>query len=197
MALPRTVAPPARRGRAAPARRSASARLVALASLVAAACGGGDRDYPAIATRLIADKTAALLELGPLQPSCEAPARQDVGTEFPCTATTEDGRTVRLVATIAVDGELDVTATNVILGADVERIESRAVEILQQQTDLVVERADFDCGATSVIIDVTREVVACTYTDPADGAVHDATIDIADLADLDTFSVEVADDPRP
>lgn len=182
MALPRIIA-------------AAAAGLLVTAA--ASACGGGERDYPALAQQLIAADTAALLELGPLRPSCEPPARQDVGTEFPCRADTEDGRTVQLVATIAVDGELEVTATNVIVAADVTRIEDRAVEILREQTELVVERANFDCGDTSVIIDVAAEVMACTYTDPATGAAHDATIDIADLTDLYTFSVDVANDPRP
>ena len=39
--------------------------------------------------------------------------------------------------------------------------------------------------------------ISATYTDPATGAAHDATIDIADLTDLYTFSVDVANDPRP
>lgn len=160
-----------------------------------AACGEGT-DPAAAAEAHIAAQTAAQLGLGPLTADCPRPARTDVGTRFACTATTTEGRTVLLDVLIGVDDVLTVTATNVITAADVELLEERAVALLAEQTELAVERDGFDCGATSVIIDVGAEVLACTYTDPATGELHDATIDLPDLADLGTFTVDVVNEPR-
>lgn len=177
-----------------PATTTATITAIGLASLLVA-CGRGT-DLAAKAEAHITDQTAAQLGLGPLTADCPRPARTDIGTRFACTAATAEGRTVLIDVLIGVDEVLTVSATNVITAADVELLEERAVALLAEQTELVVERAGFDCGATSVIIDVEAEVLACTYTDPATGELHDATIDLPDLADLGTFTVDVVNEPR-
>jgi hypothetical protein len=164
---------------------------------VAGACGASGTDYRATAEKLITGDLAEQAGLGKVSASCEEPpSKPETGERFACTATSASGEVVRFTATVEDGSKVNVESTNLITADGLERIEQVAVEALEREQGQALGRENFDCGDDYVVLDPSREVLVCTLTDPDSGNEYEATVDVPDLQDVSTLTVEVADTPK-
>jgi len=142
----------------------------------------------------IEDQLADQLGLGALTARCNAPATEDVGTKFRCTAETPDGRVVEFMAVITESGA-SVETTNVLRAEKIPAFEAAVVRSVAEATKVDLADDAVDCGEETLLADESGEVV-CAITDP-DGVVWDITIDISRLtAGGKGFDWQIADRPR-
>lgn len=160
------------------------------------ACSASDAAYTEAAEKVITGEISEQAGLGELDASCEKPASTEVGEQFACSATTADGATIELLATIDEDDKVNVVSTNLLTAEAVEQIEQIARDALVDKYGGELGPDSLDCGSTAVVIDVTEEVLSCTFVDPADDKEYDATIDVPDLQDIGSLTVQIADQPR-
>jgi len=126
--------------------------------------------------------------------SYEAPPNRDDGTTFTCTAQSDRGDD-HWTATIKDDDTVNVQSEDVLDDEDISSLEVSAVEALEAQSGGTLGVENFDRGVQPLVVGSDNNVV-CALTNPADGAVYDATITITDF-DTGTFDVNVAEQPRP
>lgn len=170
--------------------------LLGLLAVTVGACSASDAAYTEAAQKVITGEISEQAGLGKLEATCDKPASTEVGEQFACTATTADGATINLLATIEEDDKVNVVSTNLLTASAVEQIEDIARNALVDKYGGELGPDSLDCGSTSVVIDVSEEVLSCTFVDPANGDEYDATIDVPDLADIGSLTVQIADQPR-
>ena len=168
---------------------------LALGGLIIA-CSASGTNFKTAAEKVINEEISKVAGLGQLKGLCDKPANTEVGETFECTAETEDGETIAFIATIAKEDRVEVESTNLITPDGLEQIEAIAVQALEQEIGQTLGAENFDCGRKGVVIDVEKEGLICTLTDPDSGQEYDAEVDIPDLNDISDLTVTVADTPR-
>jgi hypothetical protein len=175
-------------------RRAAAAGLVLV--LAAAGCGASGTNYQAAAEKLISGELASQAGLGEVTSSCDEPPEDPrAGDRFACTAATSGGAVVHFTATVEEGSKVNVESTNLITADGLQKIEQVAVEALEREVGEPLGVENFDCGDAYVVLDPTEELLVCTLTDPDSGNRYEATVDVPDLQDVSTLTVEVADTP--
>jgi hypothetical protein len=129
--------------------------------------------------RIEDDDFESQIGFGELSAACDDPGELQIGGSFNCTAQTEDGRTFDLVATQTDDDNINIATTNVVVASALSRIESAAIEVVNEQFGLGVSPDGIDCGETSIILG-PDQTIPCTLTG-ADGQQYDAPITMTDL----------------
>ena len=160
------------------------------------ACSASGTNFKTAAEKVINEEISKIAGLSQLEGLCDKPANTEVGETFKCTAETEDGETIAFIATIGKEDRVEVESTNLIIPDGLEQIEAIAVRALEQEIGQTLGAQNFDCGRKGVVIDVDKEVLTCTLTDPDSGLEYDAEVDIPDLSDPSDLTVTVADTPR-
>lgn len=173
-----------------------SALLVLPALVGLAACSASTTNYQAAAEKVITGDIQTQAGLGDLKGSCEKPADTKAESTFPCTATTPDGDTIEMIATIKEGNKVSVNTTNLITAEGLGQIEQLAVKALEDEVGVTLGTENFDCGSSSLVIDVTKDTIKCIATDPGTGKQYDAEITIPSLDRVGDLSVKVADTPR-
>jgi hypothetical protein len=178
-------------------RRIGLTALVGALTVLAAACGGGGTDYREAAEKLIKGNLAAQAGLGEVTSACEEPPDEPkAGDSFACTATSAAGEVVRFTATVEEGSKVNVESINLITADGLDKIEQVAVESLEREVGQPLGRENFDCGDDYVVLDPSEELLVCTLTDPDSGNQYEATVDVPDLQDVSTLTVEVSDTPK-
>jgi uncharacterized protein DUF4333 len=176
-------------------RRITASSVVALA-LAVTACGRSAPDFQSAAQRVIEGDLESQIGLGPLEGSCEEPSSRDVGATFKCTATTEDGQTITIEATIEDDDRVGVQTTNLLTVDNLATIEAEAARLLTEQVGQELPAQNIDCGDQPRIAEVGK-AFTCALIDPGDPSkVYDTAITIDDLTKPSHIDVQVADAPR-
>ncbi len=155
--------------------------------------GGGP---VAAAEEFIEGSGAEEAGLGPLEAACNEPSGTDVGIDFLCTGTTEDGREIEFVTTIDEGDTVSVNSVNLVTPAGLDNLEASSVAALEAQVGEPLGVENFDCGSEAIILEPDN-VAACVLTDPVNGDVYDVEVTIDDPSDPNTnIDVLVADTPR-
>jgi hypothetical protein len=158
--------------------------------------GGGSIDGKAV--ELIEGRLSDDIGLGELKGSCDEPPDDPRdGDEFDCTGETADGDVVRFVATVDGDDRVELNTTNLITERGLNRIEDAAVALLEEEVGQTLGLENFDCGEAPLLFDADEEVLVCELTDPVNGDLYDAEVDLSGLGEDDEVtSVVVADEPK-
>lgn len=160
-------------------------------------CSPSGSDYKGAAEDLIEEEISEQAGVGELTASCDDPPEDPaVGDTFACTGTTADGAEIEFVATVAEDDKVEVVSTNLLTAENLATIEEIAVAALEQEVQVTLGVENFDCGDEPVVLEPAAGSLVCALTDPSSGDVYDATVDIPDLGDLSSLTVQVADQPR-
>lgn len=163
---------------------------------VATACSGsfsiGGKSPEQAAAELIEQDLATQLDMTLVAacPELDDPAE---GDEFECTATNEQGETLRFSAVIG-DDVVNVNTTNVLTAQELTDLEANVASQLAAQAQLPLAAENFECGNAQLVVPDDGNI-SCALTDPGNGDVYDATLTLR-LAD-GSFDVQVAEDPRP
>ncbi len=169
---------------------------LAVAALVLGGCSfefnfGGDAASGA--EDLIEGELADELGLTDMSATCDDPVDESPGTAFTCTSTSEVGE-IRWTAVIGEDDVVNVDSVNLVTADDLAGIEVAAVDLIEAQAGRTLGYENFDCGDGPVAVG-TDNTFDCELTDPDNGDIYDATIEITDFQ-AGSFQVEVADEPR-
>ncbi len=175
-----------------------SLTLIALVSLAVTACSaefsiGGTSPEKAAET-IIESEIPAQLGLTSLDATCDEVDQPEVGSTFACTATTDDGRVVRLTTVIDREDHIDVTTVNALNADDLARLEASGAEVLGAQVGVDLAADSIDCGDDAVILP-DDGVMVCAFFPPGTDEVRDATYEITDL-DTGTFNLAISETPR-
>jgi hypothetical protein len=155
-------------------------RLLILAMVLGiAACAvsgensiGGDSPERATEDAIKGD-LADQIGLGVLTASCSESGSGDIGSTFPCSSETEDGRTIEWQAVIEATG-CYVETTNVVLVDNLAPIAATIITQIESQVGIDLADDALDCGTESLIVDAANQVV-CQLTHPG-GDVFDTVV---------------------
>ena len=176
-------------------RRISWAGLVLATVAVAPSCSTSAASYQDAALKVITDTLQSRVGLGPLDPTCEKPASNRVDTTFECDALTSAGERVRFQATIKSGRKVSVNTANVLLPANLDKVEAEAADILSKRVGVTLPASDIDCGSKARVIE-SRQPFICTLTDPTNGALFDTQITLDDIDNPRQILVQVATTPR-
>jgi hypothetical protein len=172
-------------------------RILGACLLLAAGCSvdvsvsfGGD-DAAAAAEDLIEDDIADQAGIGPLEATCEEIGDPQPGDTFTCTATTEDGETIRFDAVMEEDDMVDVESVNLVTADGLDLIEGLAAQALEESVGATLGSENFDCGDRGLVVE-PGGTIGCVLTDPATGTLYDATVTVKVLDPIEIL-VEVGD----
>ena len=154
---------------------------------VSVSFGGADAAQAAV--DLIEGELADKAGIGPLDATCEEIDNPEPGDTFTCTATTEDGETIRFDAVMEADEIVDVESVNLVTAEGLNAIEELAVQALEESVGETLGRDNFDCGDRGMVVE-PGGTIACVLTDPVSGAMYDATVTVEVLDPIEIF-VEV------
>ncbi|MGZ8754741.1 MAG: DUF4333 domain-containing protein [Acidimicrobiia bacterium] len=172
-------------------------RILGACLLLAAGCSVdvsvsfGGADAAAAAKDLIEDDIADQAGLGPLEATCEEIDDPQPGDTFTCTATTEDGETIRFDAVMEEDDMVDVESVNLVTADGLDLIEGLAAQALEESVGATLGTENFDCGDRGLVVE-PGGTIGCVLTDPATGTLYDATVTVKVLDPIEIF-VEVGD----
>ncbi|MEL6891327.1 MAG: hypothetical protein AAFP84_07015, partial [Actinomycetota bacterium] len=142
--------------------------LIALGPvLVFAACGDGDAAQSGEV--LIETELEEQLDLGELTASCDQPDDSEVGTEFRCSATTEDDRVIEFLGVFTSEDEIFVSPTNLLTAAEVDVVREQSARILSPEVGSDIDPSQIECPAGDPVFlvgDTDGAVLECTITDP-------------------------------
>jgi len=116
---------------------------------------------------LIEGELAELLELELSGAACDAPAEDEPGKTFNCTATDAGGSTVTFEGVVEDDDEIYVSASNVVVADDMQRLEQEAAVVLAEQIGREIDPADVDCPDETTVLD--GDALTCEITDATNG----------------------------
>lgn len=145
----------------------------------------GGQSVEDAAVELISGELADELGLGELSATCPPVEDPEVGTEFTCTATTSDGRTIEFDGVVDREDHIDVQTTNIILPDKLEANFYDALSAQNPDVELAVE--GFDCGEETIVLeadDPSSRQVTCEVT-PTGQPTQTATLTVNDLATSD------------
>lgn len=172
-------------------------RILGACLLLAAGCSVdvsvsfGGADAAAAAEDLIEEDIADQAGIGPLEATCEEIDDPQPGDTFTCTATTEDGETIRFDAVMEEDDMVDVESVNLVTADGLDLIEGLAVQALEESVGATLGTENFDCGDKGLVVE-PGGTIGCVLTDPATGTLYDATVTVKVLDPIEIF-VEVGD----
>lgn len=150
-------------------RRSCVLAIATTLSLVGASCSAsfsiGGQSVEEAAVELIEGDLAELIGL-PLVAECPEVVDPDVGTEFSCTATSNDGRVAGFDVLVDREDHIDVQTTNVITAESVPKF-----------VDVIVSGIDEESGGAQVAVDCGDQSI---IADESDSFTCDLTGDGAD-----------------
>ena len=150
--------------------------LVALTVTAGAVACSGD---PALTGEgVIESELADQMGLGELSADCDEPENRNVGTEFACTATTEDGQVIRIVSQFDSEDEIFVYPTNVLSAADVPKAVEVAATVLSPEVGFDIDPASIECPDGPLVL-AEGGVLDCTIENPTDGALFPLTITLS------------------
>lgn len=136
-----------------------------VSALFLAACGssvkGGAED-------LIEGKLETQIDLGKLTATCEDPPKKAKSETFECTATTEDGRTLRFLGTMKDKDSFEVVSTNLLTAADVDGLLPPIAQSISNEVGADVSPADITCPEGSIILD-SDDNFSCEIVDSDTG----------------------------
>ncbi len=115
------------------------------------------------------------LGLGELDASCDQPGDREVGTEFTCTATTEDGQVIEFLGAFTGEKTIFVQPTNVVAAEALILWKAEAARVLSPELPIDLDPDLMDCPDDAVVFLDTSGTpgeasVDCTYPDPDTGA---------------------------
>ena len=116
---------------------------------------------------LIEGELAELIELELSDAACDAPAEDEPGQMFDCTATDPDGATVTFDGVIEEDDEIFVSASNVVVADEMPLVEQEAAAVLGEEVGTEIDPADVVCPAETTVLDGGR--LTCEITDATTG----------------------------
>lgn len=141
------------------------------------ACGGDARET---ATAVIESEIEDQVGLGELTASCQEPEERVVGSEFPCTATTESGDLIKITTTFEEEDRIFVLPTNVVLASDMELVEAAAAKTIGDEVGAEIDPSDVDCPDTSVVLDADDQM-RCEITDTSVGTTYELIVTLTDF----------------
>lgn len=145
-----------------------------------AACGG---DAAQSGETLIETELAEQLGIGDLTASCDQPADSEIGTEFRCTATTEDDRVVEFLGVFTSEDEIFVSPTNVLTQNEMVTLREQAAAVLSPEVGVDIDPAWIECPADDPLFlggGVDEGIVECIINDPQTGSRYDLTVTLSD-----------------
>lgn len=151
----------------------------------------GGADAATAAVQLIEEDIADQAGIGPLDAICQEIESPEPGDTFTCTATTEDGETIRFVAIMEEGDVVDVESVNLVTADGLDLIESLAVEVLEENVGQTLGIENFECGDKGLVIE-PGSTIACLLTDPISGTLYDADVTVEVLDPIEIF-VEVGE----
>jgi len=151
----------------------------------------GGADAAAAAEHLIENDIADQAGIGPLEAGCEEIDDPQPGDTFTCTATTEDGETIRFDAVMEKNDTVDVESVNLVTADGLDLIEDLAVQALEENVGATLGAENFDCGDRGLVVE-PGGTISCVLADPADGTLYNATITVKVLDPIEIF-VEIGD----
>jgi hypothetical protein len=154
----------------------------------------GGADAAAAAEDLIESDIADQAGIGPLDATCQEIDDPEPGDTFSCTATTEDGETVRFDAVMEADDVVDVESVNLVTADGLIVIEELAVQALEENVGATLGIENFDCGNRGLVIE-PGGTISCMLTDPVSETRYNATVTVEVLDPIEIF-VEVGDAPQ-
>lgn len=177
--------------------RSLLISVPAFALIAGCSFSFGGADYGGTAVKVIEGELADEIGLGKLEATCdEVPSDAGVDDTFDCTAETRDGDEIEFEATIEPEKRVGVNTTNLISEEGLTAIEGRAVEVLETEVGETLGEENFDCGEGPIVFNPKTDVLACELTDPSNGDLYDAEVELSDLSDDAAVSVSVAEEPK-
>jgi hypothetical protein len=102
-----------------------------------------------------------------LDATCLAPAANEVGETFTCTATTDDGAAVTFQGVVDPDDMIFVAPSNIIDAGEMSIVEAEAAEVLGAEVGATIDPSDVDCPDVSTVLIDDR--LRCEITDTATG----------------------------
>lgn len=110
---------------------------------------------------------------------CNAPAANEVGETFTCTATTDDGAAVTFDGVVDPDDQIFVAPSNIISAEDMAIVKDEAAEVLGEDIGVTIDPDDVDCpDVTTVLVD---DRLRCEITDVATGDVYEMYLTATDF----------------
>lgn len=172
--------------------------LLVVGALAVTACSAefsiGGTSPKKAAEALIESEIPGQLGLTSLDATCDDVDDPEVGTVFECTATTEDGRLVRLTTVIDREDHIDITTVNALNADDRARLEASGADVLGTQVGVELDADSMDCGDDVVIL-ADDGIMVCAFRPPGTDDVFDATYEITNL-DTGTFNLKISANPR-
>lgn len=164
--------------------RSFVAALSGAALLMA--CGG---DAARSGETVIETELADQIGIGDLDATCDQPDDSEVGTEFRCTATTDDDRTVEFLGAFTAEDEIFVAPTNLLTQSEVTIVKDQAAAVLSPEVGVDIDPTWIACPTDDPLFlggPVDEGVVECTITDPA-GGTYDLTVTLSEYVIQDGY----------
>lgn len=154
---------------------------VLVMSVLASGCSGsfsfstGGVDIETPAGELITGELSEQLGLGEQTPACVIPESPELGTEFTCTGTLEDGRVINYDGVVTEDDTFSLASTNTL---EAELFEPNFFEqILLDNPGAALSPQGVDCGTGMVVL--TNEMFTCEIR-PDDEGPLTATVTMPD-----------------
>lgn len=157
-----------------------------------AACGG---DAAQSGETLIETELADELGLGDLSASCDQPAGSEIGTEFRCTATTDDDRVVEFLGVFTGEDEIYVSSTNLLMQNEMSMLREQAAALLSPEVGVDIDPAWIECPSDDPLFlggDVDEGIVECIF-DPQNGDRYPLTITLSDYVPVEGYQNLVAE----
>lgn len=146
--------------------------LVAGLALALANCDGCKSSNMGSQTlKYIDNELTAQVGLGKLTAvKCDpAPEKPKVGDSFNCTATTPDGKVLKIVSKLVAEGKAETIATNVLKKEMIVPVLTSALPAIKEQAGQDVEVSNVDCGNKNIVLDADNSF-DCMVTVPSTGA---------------------------
>ena len=110
---------------------------------------------------------------------CVAPAANEVGETFTCTAMTDDGVAVTFQGVVDPDDSIFVAPSNIIDADDMSTVETEAAGLLGEDIGVVIDPSDVDCpDETSVLVD---DQLRCVITDVSNNERYEMILTATDF----------------
>ena len=173
-------------------RHAALAVLAVAGTAVLAACGG---DAAKSGETLIETELADQLGLGDLSASCDQPADSEIGTEFRCSATTDDDRIVEFLGVFTGDDEIYVSPTNLLTQNEIVTVREQSAAVLSPEVGVDIDPAWIECPSDDPLFlggDVDEGIVECIF-DPQNGDRYPLTITLSDYVPVEGYQNLVAE----
>ncbi len=157
--------------------------------LVLAACG----DDPAQSgENLIETQLEEQIGVGELDASCDEPEDREVGTEFRCTATTEDGRTIEFLGVFTSEDEIFLSPTNLLTTGEVTLVAEQSAAVLSPEVGVDIDPSQITCPPDDpLFLDTSAgdgsAVVECTITDTESGTTFSLTVTLSDYVSQEGY----------